>query len=122
MVRLSTDLTELLDLDVPVVQAPIGSATCADLAANVANAGGLGTLAVTWRDVEETREVVAESPDGDPISRYEDSLAVPGTTGDVDEVPLFAGQSAGLADETVSAADLIATLADETRTSLDQTP
>lgn len=63
MTRLSTALTDALDLDVPIVQAPVGSATCPDLAASVAGAGGLGTLAVTWRDAEGTREIVAETLD-----------------------------------------------------------
>ncbi|NHN60899.1 MULTISPECIES: nitronate monooxygenase family protein [Halorussus] len=63
-------------------------------------------------------EVVAEGPDGDPVERYEDSLALPGTTGDVEALPLYAGQSAGLAEEVVSAEDLTAELAAETRAAL----
>lgn len=43
-------LSELLGLDVPLVQAPIGSACTPALAAAVSNAGGLGTLALTWHD------------------------------------------------------------------------
>ncbi len=35
-------------MDVPIVQAPIGSACTPELAAAVSNAGGLGTLALTW--------------------------------------------------------------------------
>jgi nitronate monooxygenase len=61
MPRLETRLTDRLDLDVPVVQAPIGSATCPELAAAVADAGGLGTLAVTWREPAATRRVLAET-------------------------------------------------------------
>ncbi|MDS0281848.1 nitronate monooxygenase [Halomicroarcula sp. S3CR25-11] len=61
MARLSTPLTDLLDLDVPIVQAPVGSATCPALAAAVADAGALGMLAVTWRDEAATREAVAET-------------------------------------------------------------
>jgi nitronate monooxygenase len=56
-----TAATDLLGVDRPVVQAPIGSATCPELAAAVADAGGLGHLAVTWRDREETRRVVGET-------------------------------------------------------------
>ena len=55
---MDTELTELLGIDQPVVQAPIGSATCPELAAAVSNAGGLGHLAVTWRGLSETRRVV----------------------------------------------------------------
>jgi nitronate monooxygenase len=47
-VSLSTPLCDLLRIDVPIVQAPIGSATCPELAAAVSRAGGLGTLALTW--------------------------------------------------------------------------
>ncbi|WP_049915879.1 NAD(P)H-dependent flavin oxidoreductase [Natrialba taiwanensis] len=61
MSNLETSLTEMLDLDVPLVQAPIGSATCPELAAAVADAGALGMLAVTWRDEAQTREVAAET-------------------------------------------------------------
>src|ERR1700761_3938923 len=45
---LATPLCELLGIEVPIVQAPIGSATCPELAAAVSGAGGLGTLALTW--------------------------------------------------------------------------
>ncbi|MGM0387578.1 MAG: NAD(P)H-dependent flavin oxidoreductase [Natrinema limicola] len=58
---LQTHLCELLEIDYPIVQAPIGSATCPELAAAVSNAGGLGHLAVTWRDREETRRVVQKT-------------------------------------------------------------
>jgi nitronate monooxygenase len=56
-----TPLCDALGIDEPVVQAPIGSATCPELAAAVSNAGGLGHLAVTWRPPERTREVVEET-------------------------------------------------------------
>jgi nitronate monooxygenase len=65
-------------------------------------------------------DVVARGPDGDPVERYEDSLAVPGMDGDVEAVPLYAGQSAALAGETVPAGDLVATLVDETAATLDR--
>lgn len=61
MSRLTTALTDILDLDVPIVQAPVGSATCPPLAAAVADAGALGMLAITWRDETATREVLAET-------------------------------------------------------------
>ncbi|MCU4975579.1 nitronate monooxygenase [Halobacteria archaeon AArc-m2/3/4] len=59
--RLRTPLCDLLAIEYPIVQAPIGSATCPDLAAAVSEAGGLGQLAVTWRDLEETRRVIGET-------------------------------------------------------------
>lgn len=58
---LTTALTETLGIDLPIVQAPIGSATCPALAASVSNAGGLGMLAITWRDPEKTRTVLRET-------------------------------------------------------------
>jgi len=39
-----------LGVDVPICQAPIGSLASPELAAAVANAGGLGHVACTWRD------------------------------------------------------------------------
>ena len=45
---LSTALCDLLGIDLPIVQAPVGSATCPELAAAVCEAGALGTLSLTW--------------------------------------------------------------------------
>jgi nitronate monooxygenase len=67
-------------------------------------------------------EVVAETEDGTPVYRYEDSLAVPGMSGDVESIPLYAGQSAGATDETVPAGELVATLYEETVEALANTP
>ncbi|WP_049925823.1 NAD(P)H-dependent flavin oxidoreductase [Halopiger goleimassiliensis] len=60
---LETPLCEVLGVDYPIVQAPIGSATNPALAAAVSNAGGLGHLAVTWRDIDETERVVRDTRD-----------------------------------------------------------
>lgn len=57
-VRIETSLTRLLDLDVPIVQAPIGGLANPHLAAAVSNAGGLGMLALTWGEPEEVRAVI----------------------------------------------------------------
>lgn len=54
-----TELCRTLDLDCPIVQAPIG--TTPELAAAVADAGGLGMLSVTWNDPEESRELLRET-------------------------------------------------------------
>jgi NAD(P)H-dependent flavin oxidoreductase YrpB (nitropropane dioxygenase family) len=55
-----------LGMTLPVVQAPIGSATTPELAAAVSDAGGLGMLALSWvapdaaaRRVARTREITA---------------------------------------------------------------
>ncbi|XGI84147.1 NAD(P)H-dependent flavin oxidoreductase [Halorutilales archaeon Cl-col2-1] len=53
-----TKLTKTLNIDLPIVQAPIGSATCPELVTAVSEAGALGMLSVTWRDESETREVI----------------------------------------------------------------
>jgi nitronate monooxygenase len=57
-VTIATPLCDLLGIDHPIVQAPIGSATRPRLAAAVSNAGGLGTLAITWRSPEQAVELV----------------------------------------------------------------
>ncbi|MEU8228042.1 nitronate monooxygenase [Actinoplanes sp. NPDC048967] len=51
-----TPLCERLGIDVPLVQAPIGSAAGPELAAAVADAGGLGMLALTWRGAGPARD------------------------------------------------------------------
>lgn len=56
-----TPLCEDLRIEYPIVQAPIGSATCPRLAAAVSESGGLGHLAVTWRSPERTHEIVTET-------------------------------------------------------------
>lgn len=55
MTVLRTPLCERLSIDVPIVQAPIGSAAAPQLVAAVADAGGLGMLALTWRGPEQAR-------------------------------------------------------------------
>jgi nitronate monooxygenase len=56
MVSLQTPLCPVLDIEVPIVQAPIGSVSTPELAAAVADAGGLGLLAMSWRDADAIRE------------------------------------------------------------------
>src|SRR5258707_11662252 len=58
---LTTALPHLLRLSVPIVQAPIGSATCPALAAAVSNAGGLGMLALSWKDIDSARLAIRET-------------------------------------------------------------
>ena len=58
---LRTSFCDLFGIDLPIVQAPIGSATCPALAAAVSNAGGLGMLAGTWRDPDSLRRMVRET-------------------------------------------------------------
>jgi nitronate monooxygenase len=52
---LRTRLCDLLGIEVPLVQAPIGASAGPRLAAAVSNAGALGTLALTWTEVDDAR-------------------------------------------------------------------
>jgi nitronate monooxygenase len=52
----TTPFCRALSLTAPVVQAPVGSASTAELAAAVSNAGGLGMLALTWTPPGSVRE------------------------------------------------------------------
>lgn len=61
MKSLRTSFCDLVGVDLPIVQAPIGSATTPALAAAVSNAGGLGTLAGTWRDPDSLRRIIRET-------------------------------------------------------------
>lgn len=61
--RLRTRLTERLAITYPVVQAPIGSASSAELAAAVSEAGGLGSLSITWRADDEIRRILRHVAD-----------------------------------------------------------
>lgn len=91
----TTDLCTLLGIEHPIVQAPIGSATCPELAAAVSGAGGLGTLAVTWRDLAATREAIAataertDRPFGVNLVLDDDAKEIP--TGEHLETVLAAG-------------------------------
>jgi nitronate monooxygenase len=58
MTTLATDFTRLAGIDLPIVQAPIGSASTPELVAAVSNAGGLGMLSLTWRTPSESRELI----------------------------------------------------------------
>jgi len=54
-------LASLLGVDLPIVQAPIGTASVPALAAAVSNAGGLGMLALTWCRPDEIASVIGEA-------------------------------------------------------------
>jgi len=53
--------TARLGVALPLVQAPIGSATTPALAAAVSNAGGLGMLAGSWRTPAELRDLIGKT-------------------------------------------------------------
>jgi nitronate monooxygenase len=53
-------LTKLLGIDLPIIQAPMAGAATAELAAAVANAGGLGSLGVAMMNEATLRETVGK--------------------------------------------------------------
>ena len=55
---MKTPLTTLLNIQFPIVQAPIGSATNPILASEVSNAGGLGMLALSWKSEQECTDMI----------------------------------------------------------------
>ena len=59
MKALRTPLVGLLSVHLPIIQVPIGSASCPELAASVSNAGGLGMLALTWKSLDATRTLTS---------------------------------------------------------------
>jgi len=55
-------------------------------------------------------EVIAHFPSGEPIVRYAPAPPLVGTTGEVEALSLWAGQSVGLAHQRQPAADIVAEL------------
>jgi nitronate monooxygenase len=71
-----TALCDLLGIEYPIVQAPIGSAAVPRLAAAVSNAGALGMLALSWSDdpgsvVRAARELTEGSVGGNFILEWD---------------------------------------------------
>ena len=61
MASLRTPLCDLLKIDTPIVQAPIGPATTPTMTAAVSNAGGLGMLAFLRRDADDVHRLISET-------------------------------------------------------------
>ncbi len=59
--RFDTSFCRLVGIDLPIVQAPIGGVSTPALAAAVSEAGGLGTLSITWRDPDALRTLLRET-------------------------------------------------------------
>jgi nitronate monooxygenase len=53
-----TPICDLLGIQVPIIQAPIGGIASPELASAVSNAGGLGTMAMAFRGADETRAFI----------------------------------------------------------------
>ncbi len=58
---MKTKITELLDIEFPIIQAPIGSATNPILVSEVSNSGGLGMLALSWKNKQECINSIRET-------------------------------------------------------------
>ena len=61
MASLQTPLCHVLNINTPIVQAPIGPATNPELTAAVSNAGGLGMLAFLRREADDVRRLISET-------------------------------------------------------------
>jgi nitronate monooxygenase len=57
--RLRTPFCALVGCELPIVQAPIGSASTVELVVAVSEAGGLGVLAGSWLEVDRLRDSIA---------------------------------------------------------------
>jgi nitronate monooxygenase/enoyl-[acyl-carrier protein] reductase II len=55
---LRTALTELFNIERPIIQAGMGEFTSAELVAAVSNAGGLGSLGCAYRPVDEIKDLL----------------------------------------------------------------
>ncbi len=53
-----TPICDLLDIEIPIIQAAIGGITCPELASAVSGAGGLGTIAMTGSGADGTRATI----------------------------------------------------------------
>jgi len=62
-------------------------------------------------------EEIARGNDGTPVVRYSSALALEGTTGDIEALSLWAGQSVALARRTQPAADIVTELVSGLRAS-----
>lgn len=55
---LHMSLCALLNIELPIIQAPMGGVATPVLAAAVSNAGGLGMLPLTWHSLEQVRRAI----------------------------------------------------------------
>jgi nitronate monooxygenase len=58
--RFDTAFCRLVGIDLSIVQAPVGGVSTPALAAAVSEAGGLGTLSITWRDPSTLRTLLRD--------------------------------------------------------------
>ncbi len=63
MARIDTRITELLGIDVPIIQAPMGWIARAQLASAVSNAGGLGIIETSSGELDNVKAEIAKMRD-----------------------------------------------------------
>jgi nitronate monooxygenase len=56
-----TPLCDLIGIEVPIIQAPIGGACTPELVAAVGNAGGLGMLPLSWTPIDDIGPLIRET-------------------------------------------------------------
>src|SRR5436305_10892160 len=61
--RIDTRVTELLGVDYPIVQAPMGWIARAQLASAVSNAGGLGIIETSSGELDAVRDEIKKMQD-----------------------------------------------------------
>src|SRR5712664_2364911 len=60
---MKTRITEMLDIEIPIVQAPMGYIARAQLASAVSNAGGLGVIETSSGQLDQVREEIRKMRD-----------------------------------------------------------
>ena len=60
---MKTRITELLGIEIPILQAPMGYIARSQLASSVSNAGGMGIIETSSGRLDEVREEIAKMRD-----------------------------------------------------------
>src|SRR5690606_8457457 len=63
MARISTRITDLLGIDVPIIQAPMGWIARSQLASAVSEAGGLGIIETSSGELDNVKAEIAKMRD-----------------------------------------------------------
>lgn len=95
-----TRITEMLGIDIPVVQAPMSYIARAKLASAVSNAGGMGIIETTSGQIDDIKAEIAKTRD---LDRLKDQYF----GGQVDVAVPFGGQVMGRIDEVPPVADIL---------------
>nr|WP_028212677.1 nitronate monooxygenase [Paraburkholderia mimosarum] len=121
---LRTGLTRLLGCRYPIVSAGMGGPARSELAAAVSEAGGFGLLGMVcacWPTAQRMkhagsflghhpdrlpREVIGQD-DGRPLYLFSTDSPLRSTTGEIERMALFAGESSALVNSRTAAAEVI---------------